>query len=152
LALKGTAPQGWTYQYATPVDMLIPRMLIANDVPLPFLTENNDGIRAVNDPYPYELGLNTADQSIILLTNLSEAILRYTAKNDIVSLWPVDFQTAMSYILAERIAMPLTRNPEIKDAMGQAARLAVSTASVNNLNSEEPARPADSGGIQARGQ
>jgi len=78
------APE-YTYMYGVPTDMLTPRYLAGYQ--------------------RFEIGVYAGQK--VLMTNVENAVLVYTSRQDNVALWSATMQMAMPYALAGHIAMPL---------------------------------------------
>ena len=78
------APE-YSYMYGVPTDMLTPRYLAGYQ--------------------RFEIGVYAGQK--VLMTNVENAVLVYTSRQDNVALWSATMQMAMPYALAGHIAMPL---------------------------------------------
>lgn len=110
----------WDYAYKRPSDCLKIRRVV-NEM--------------LMDYVPYELravkagGFDYAVEGAVIYTNLTPAYLEYTARVDDPTLMPPLFQDALSWHLAVRLAMPLTRDPKVRaDAYQLAVRMQAEAA------------------------
>ena len=92
------------------------------------------------DYVPYELravkagGFDYAVEGSIIYTNLTPAYLEYTARIDDPTLFPPLFQDALSWHLAVRLSMPLTRDPKIRADAYQLATQVQAEAAAADAN------------------
>lgn len=115
LALSGTAPGRWRYQYAMPADCLkahgiVDPRCIAPDAVNP----------ATFPPVRFERGLGLdggGAQVPAIWTDEAGAVLKYTAQVENPGLWEAAFITALSWELAAEIAVPITGNAALQQAM-----------------------------------
>ncbi|MGZ2448291.1 hypothetical protein ACVIRO_001045 [Rhizobium ruizarguesonis] len=108
-------PGAWKFAYALPSDCLKVRWIRPN-----YSANLGDDLQSLGalgreDQHPYEIEGGT------LYCNLSPCLLRYTFRlTDPTKFSPL-FIDALSWHLAVRLAMPLTRDPKIRaDALGVA--------------------------------
>lgn len=98
--VTGDPEPGYQYVYAVPSDMLAPRYLAGWQ-------------RFSMGSYP--------DNKLALMTNVPNALLTYTKRQEVVGLWDTGLQMAVVYALAAHIAMPLTGKPaRARNALEQA--------------------------------
>jgi hypothetical protein len=91
---------GYQYAYGVPSDMLAPRYLAGYQ-------------RFSMSSYP--------GNKLAIMTNVTDALLTYTKRQEVIGLWDVGLQMAIVYGLAAHITMPLTGKPaRAKNAMEQA--------------------------------
>lgn len=100
-AVSVTLPDAWDYAYSIPTDMVMPRML------------QEDGCTDPNYGIPYEI----ADG--VLYCSCDEVNLRYTYRNNNVGTWPNGFVLAAAAYLSQLLAAPVTKNPQVTQAMAQ---------------------------------
>ena len=111
----------WAHAYALPVDLMRVRALRPSDGPLP-----------ADGSYPYEL---SGDR---LYADVAPAVLHYIRRVDDPSKFPPLFVEALSWHLAARLAMPLTREPGQRQAAFQMALQTQAAAGAADAN-DEPA-------------
>ncbi len=128
--VTGTAAGRWAHTYALPVDLLRVRAVRPPGGTLSgaILPGDLQGVDA--DGAPYEL---SGDR---LLCDLSPASLRYIRRVDDPSKFPPLFVEALSWHLAARLAMPLTREPGQRQAAFQMALQTQAAASAADANDE----------------
>ncbi|WP_036840614.1 hypothetical protein [Pleomorphomonas oryzae] len=119
----------WAHAYALPVDLIRIREVRPSDdvtsgAVLPGDLQDDDG------GSPYEL---TGDR---LYCNLSPAVLHYIRRVDDPSKFPPLFVEALSWHLAARLAMPLTRDPNQRQAAFQMALQTQAAAGAAEANDE----------------
>jgi len=129
-AVSGFVGGRWAHAYALPVDLLRVRAVrpaegAASGVILP-----GDLSGFEERGYPYEL---SGDR---LLTDLSPAVLGYIRRIDDPSKFPPLFVEALSWHLAARLAMPLTRDAGQRQAAFQMALQTQAAASAADANDE----------------
>lgn len=116
----------WSYVYSRPNDCLKvrwvrPQYSVTDHLPLSLHEE-------VNIPYEVE-----GDS---IYCNISPAFLRYTRRVDDPTKFPPLFVEALSFALAARMAMPLTRDPKTRGEMYQAAAQVRAQAEVADANEQ----------------
>lgn len=85
---EGMPDPGFSFAYGTPADMLYPRYL--------------------SDFTRFEVSTTPSGTSKTIQTNTTGAILIYTYRNELISMWESSLQMAIVYGLAANVAMPLT--------------------------------------------
>lgn len=85
--VEGQPDPGFAFSYSTPSDMLYPRFF--------------------SDFTRFDVGTQDGNKKI-LQSNTPNAILIYTFRNELISMWESSLQMAVVYGLAANIAMPLT--------------------------------------------
>lgn len=128
--MAGIDPGRWGYVYALPADLLRVR-----SVQPPASSYNGyilPGDLTAQDERsdPYEL---SGDR---LFCNLSPAVLRYVRRVDDPSKFPPLFIEALSWHLAARLAMPLTRDAGQRQAAFQMAMQTQAAASAADANDQ----------------
>lgn len=123
--VTGTAAAGvlslgrWAHSYALPADLIRVREL-----------RRPDGTMSDESPYPYEL---SGDR---LHADLAPAVLHYIRRVDDPSKFPPLFVEALSWHLAARLAMPLTRDAGQRQAAFQMALQMQAAAAGADANDE----------------
>jgi hypothetical protein len=135
-------PNRWDHAYQRPTDCLKIRRVL-DEMMLDYVPYEARAVKAG--------GFDYAVEGAVIYTNLSPAYLEYTARIDDPTLFPPLFEDALSWHLAVRLSMPLTRDPKIRaDAYQLAARLfeQAATSDANEVR-EVSDYPAEM--IEARG-
>ncbi len=120
----------WAHAYALPVDLIRVRIVRPPDGPLSGAILPGDIQGFDEGGFPYEL---FGDR---LLCDLSPAVLRYIRRVDDPSKFPPLFVEALSWHLAARLAMPLTRDAGQRQAAFQMALQTQAAASAADANDE----------------
>lgn len=135
--IAGTAPSGWEYWYTVPNPYLVARQVVVEeyDTPIQFTTESD------------------ATHGTVILTQTDKAELWYTAIITDTTKYPPLFIHAVSWLLASYLALPITREPKIKEiaiqqyaiTVGRAKHIDASqskerSATDNNLKTWKPAQ------------
>lgn len=135
--LAGDAPPNWDFMFAYPSDAL--RIIrIVNP-----LGDNQPPIR-------FEVARNSADLRVIL-TNENEPTFEYTKQVTDPQQFDPQFVTALSYRIAQYIAMPITGDRAVMSDMKTLADVEVGKAQASDANEGfETPRPAEATWITAR--
>ncbi|MCG7932111.1 MAG: hypothetical protein N0E44_18935 [Candidatus Thiodiazotropha lotti] len=137
LALIGTAPTGWSYQYAMPSDCLAAREIVRE-------------IRINTDRIPYKIARDRTSNMRVILTNQAEAELRYTGLVTDTSQFSPWFVEALSLRLSAAIAEPLTRKKDLVVRQLQLYNRALQAAAAASANEEEQEESNDADWIRDR--
>jgi hypothetical protein len=117
VAWVSTDPEaGWQYQYALPDDLLAPRYLSYYS--------------------RFALASNHANENV-LLTNQEDAILIYSKRQEVITLWDPSLRLAIVYALAAHICMPLNAKPNRAEYAQSLANKFITDARVNMANAEQ---------------
>jgi hypothetical protein len=146
LALAGTAPPHWLYQYAIPADcvrvrkILNPRTFIQPQT-LPGQSIYPAGVSPLfcgrmswnsdSPEIPFERGTGAdaaGDIVPVLWTNLPLAQLAYTYRADNPGLWEPGFAEAFGWRLAFEMAIAITGKSDLQSAMAEGFQDAVTKA------------------------
>ena len=103
LADLGTPPTNWLYRYALPTDCLAVRYLIVEGSRTPL----------AKDRIPFEVA--EEGNVRVLYTDQEEAELLYTKRQENPNLFSPQFISALAWLLASEIAMPLSAAPTLGD-------------------------------------
>lgn len=122
---------GYRYAYAAPADMLAPRYL--------------------HTYQRFELEVWEPTNVMAVMTNVEDAILHYTTRQDNIQLWDTDLQNAIIYTLAATIAMPLVGKVAATERLRERAVELVINAQTNIANSADDVEEALPGFVTARG-
>ncbi len=132
-----TEPEGiWAVRYNLPADMAKARYVV-----------NPAGRETPRIPYQIELA---TDKTLCLLTNIQDACLVYTMDMANAGLFPTTYVTALSHLLAARMAIAMTGKKSHQDAQYRLASAAISTARASNANEAAEPPPSDADWITAR--
>jgi hypothetical protein len=136
-ALSGDAPGNWAYMYTYPSDAL--RIIrIVNP-----LGDDKTPIR-------FEVARNSSDLRVIL-TNESQPTIEYTQRITDPQQFDPQFSTALSYRIAQYIAMPITGDRQIMADMKTLADMEVGKAKASDANEGfETPNPSEADWINAR--
>lgn len=119
LEWAGTDPMpGFSFAYALPSDMLIPRYLSSY---------NRFTMGVFND--------GSGDQ-MALMTNSESPILSYTKRVESIGLWDVQLEMAVTFALAAYICMPLTGKSQRAKMLADQANGILLDARIADANSE----------------
>lgn len=139
-----TPPQPWLYEYAYPSDCVLVRFLPAlfnpNPVNPPLTTAPQ--VLIPNTPLAnygtaFVVGQDSdlfGNPAKVVLTNLCQAQVVYTAMVDDCDLWDSSFQQAMVYTLGAKFVNAIARNKALFDDMSQMAMNIVNQARVTDGN------------------
>jgi hypothetical protein len=122
-ALTGTPPARWGYMYTYPSDALKVWRIVN-----PLDPHKNE-----LPPLKWTIARN-ADDTKVLLTDEAEPEFEYSKLVTDSAEFDANFDMALSYRIAEAIAMPITGDLSIKQSMGQEARVYVGTAKMEDGN------------------
>jgi hypothetical protein len=103
LADLGTPPTNWLYRYALPTDCLAARYLTIEGSRNP-LAKNRVAFEVAEE-----------DNVRVLYTDQEEAELVYTKRQENPNLFSPPFISALAWLLASEIAMPLSAAPALTD-------------------------------------
>lgn len=135
-------PNRWDHAYQRPSDCLKIRRVVDE---------------MLLDYVPYELravkagGFDYAVEGAVIYTNLTPAFLEYTARIEDPTLFPPLFQDALSWHLAVRLSMPLTRDPKIRADAFQLATQTYGQAAEADANEQREVSDYPAEMIEARG-
>jgi hypothetical protein len=101
---------GWEYSFVPPTDMLKARDIwTGSRTPLP------------SQKIPFAIEANDTSSGLLILCDMLEPELSYTARIEEVSLFPSEFVEALVWRLAARLVLPLAVKPEYARALEQGA-------------------------------
>lgn len=116
-------PGQWGYAYERPSDCLKPRWV------RPAYSEDDPALTAQEEiSFPHDV------DGQVIYCNLSPAFLRYTVRLTDPTRFSALFVDALSWNLAVRLAMPLTRDPKIRSEAFQIANLMTGQAQMADAN------------------
>lgn len=126
---EGEPRRGYTYVYAVPSDCLRPRYI---DDFSRFLLTSRSGVRRLH-------------------SNKEEAVLVYTRREELVSIWSPDLQMAIAYGLASHICLPLSGKRSRARDLAERANAIMMQARVDAANSQTEMHETLPDWITARG-
>lgn len=142
LVLRADAAlDGWEFAYAMPNDALVVRRVFPE---------------GFNDPYcdfPFSIETD-ADGDPIIYSNSENAFAAFSKRVTDAGRFPPLFVTALSFLLAARIAGPIIKGAvgmRVSEAMLQSFYRAMEIAQQNNLNQQRAAHLPRPSWIEARG-
>ena len=128
---------GWSYAFTLPTDLL---RVIGIDL----------GYRSGPEPAgfnpldptlpsaPWAMEMNSAGTGKVLLTDVAAATVVYTASITSLDLWRPDAIEALTFMLAARLAMPLTVKADLMQLAETAARKYLDEAIASDANEARP--------------
>jgi hypothetical protein len=122
LADAGEPPAEWGFKYAYPSDCL----KVRNIVPPGMRNPRND------QRVQYEVANENGQR--VIYTDLEEAELVYTYRVEDPTLYDSMFISALAYLLASEIAMPLSVSPPVAEQARKAYNQVVSMASAQSMS------------------
>lgn len=145
LALVGTPPPDWLYQYAYPNQC---RKAIE------IVDSYGQSVDKSGKPlYPFDTAYDETQNARVILCDVLYAKLRYVKGITDTTLFPATFSAALAALLAHRVAYALTGNLKVKQEAMQQFQYAISTAKVVPLNerqTREQGTPPDASWVSAR--
>lgn len=124
LAQVTNAVEHWMFAYAMPTGVIKARAVL--------LPESTD------DSKEQDFAVESADDgSIIIRTNVEDAVLKYTALVEDTNKFSPMFVLALSYDLASLLAGPIPKDPKVKKAMMDAAMYWGSMAEAADANASQ---------------
>lgn len=144
LADAGTPPEQWSFKYALPDDFLKARFIWMPGTPVLPGTYEVPGqtIFIQEQRVRFEIALSGGQK--VLYCNQPEAELVYTARVEDTTLYDPIFVSALSYLLASEIAMPLSVQPNLAKAALDRYQLVASMASAHSMSEGYEGQPPES--------
>lgn len=146
----GTPPSKWAYRYRYPANCLFVRAVTprgsfpqVEDYFNPYLLEyiNRDQFEIVEDQ---------ANNALAICTDIPEALLTFTMRISSIPMYSALFNDALAWCLASYIASPLSAQPSMAQAAGQAYTAALLKAAGRDLNQCREPKEKESEFIAAR--
>ena len=138
-ALAGTVPAEWTYMFTYPAEAVRVVRIV-----------NPLGRWDQLPPIPFDIGRNSNDVKVIL-TDEQEPEIEYIKQIENTELFDPGFTWALSWKIAETIAMPLTGDRGVRDEMRAGFQEAMGQAKMDDANEGiEPSRSRDPDWIRSR--
>lgn len=106
LANAGTPPTNWAFKYTYPSDCLKARFIV------------HQGIRTPRNDQRIAFEIGSEGSQRVIYTDQPQAELVYTARITDPTLFDPIFESALSYLIASEVAMPLT----VKESVAKQAR------------------------------
>lgn len=160
--VSGDPPPGWVYKYAYPIDCLAARRLSdvsgTRNLYVNTLYGWNcyDGAQYQRQPYPFQVMSEAATSTTrrrIIVTDLEQAYLFYTAKITDPNQFDASFRDALSWRIASEIAAPMLgapTGPSVAQAAQRQYVNALMNAQAKSLNESTDDPLPDSIAVQAR--
>jgi hypothetical protein len=138
LADLGANPVNWSYRYALPSDFLAAQYLVIPGIRTP----------RADQRIPYRLA--TEGEQRVLYTDLPQAELVYTRRVTNPSLFSPQFNSALSWLIASEIALPLSATPKLAGNAAQMYQIEIAQAQAASLNQHQDDREPESEFITGR--
>jgi hypothetical protein len=128
--LNGEKYFGWEYVYSYPKSCLFDRKIF------------NEATYNSVDKQPYRIISSNINSKLLILCNLDDAFMEYTAKITDTTLFDASFVDAFAWKLAANLAKPLTGNAELAINLMRTYYQVIDKAAVNNASEvyEKPKR------------
>lgn len=124
--VENDRPNEWGYAYNKPVDCIAVRSIEQVTTSAGYIPYLEEGSPSVSWAYDYQGGR--------VYCNLSPVSLVYTKSVSDPSIFPPLFVDALSWHLSARLAVPLTRDQNLRQAASKTAQQASSVASAVDAN------------------
>lgn len=122
-ALDGVTREGWSFAFSLPSDCLTVQEIYP-------LTRQPQLAAKI----PYKLEANDAGSAQLLLCDLEEPTIIYTARITAASMWSAAFADALAWFIARDIATPLKARLELRDRAERTAELWLARARAKSAN------------------
>jgi hypothetical protein len=144
LANAGTPPEQWAFKYALPDDFLKARFIWMPGTPVLPGTYEVPGqtIFIQEQRVRFEIAISGGQK--VLYTNQPEAELVYTARIEDPTIYDPIFTSALAYLLASEIAMPLSVQPKMAETARKAYEQTVSMAAAHSMSEGYEGQPPES--------
>lgn len=139
--VTNTKPDRWGYAYQRPTDCLKLRR-VTDSYDLDYLPD--DGVSVIGGGFAYAIEGDT------VFCSISPAYLVYTQRLEDPTRYPPLFVEALSWHLAVKLAMPLTRDPKVRADAYQLAVQTMGQAGVSDANEVRQVDDAPSRAIEGR--
>lgn len=145
----GSPPTGWGYRYRYPSDCVN-----AREIHLPYASGPSGIVWTHPDKAsPCSRFAVVEDEQSggkAIITNLAGAALHYTKRIINPALYSAKFVDAFAYLLASKVAAPLSAKPEYAQTALQAYQQAILAAGASNMNEGNALRERESEFLEAR--
>lgn len=158
--VPGTPPDGWLFQYRYPSDCLMAQKLTTTQGEVQWLSAARFNLRFYGLQWGLEGGgywppripysIAADDEGQLILTNLQDARLIYTAQITDVSRYDPLFKSALAWYLAVELVMPMTADPKRVQLAEQKYQLELSKAEAASFNEEQDFSQPESHSITVR--
>lgn len=135
---------GWTYVYQLPNDCLVPREVYS-------AVDDESRARNLRPKSAIPFQLEQEAGAPVLVTDLQDAGLLYTARVTTPGTFPASFVDAFSWLLAADLVMPLSKKPELEAMCRQRWLLTASQALAVAGNAQQMDPPPESEWVAERG-
>lgn len=136
LALRDETYSGWSYAYTFPIDCITARKIQIGEVGITYETDCQ-GTCNKTGKVVFEI-IGTSDKNTkVLLTNMEDAELVYTADTKNPNMFDPMFEEALAYKLASQLAIPLKGKQSLMTTNYQIYTIVMSRAEATNANEEE---------------
>lgn len=132
-------PTNWGYRYAYPTDCLKARRLVYPGLYSP----------RADQRLMYEVVSNGTSR--VIDTNIEDAELEYTMRVEDTEQFPPLFVSALAYLIASELVMPLSKKPDVGQAMRNAYVLVSSSAAAHSMSEAEEGPAPENEFTAARG-
>lgn len=123
LALTGTAPDGWAYQYKYPTDCIKADRIY----------NSSDPQDQQSDRLDFEVAANPTGLGKVIWTNEASAQLIYGINVTDPLLWTADFDNALSLYLGHKLALAIANSSKRSQDLLNLYYATKSTAETNNV-------------------
>lgn len=148
-AISGGERGAWAYAYPEPNDCIAPRNLDQADDDNPLGTYNTNPGEAEQLVFRIESDEDTGRR--VILTNVENAVLVYTARIEAPARWTAMFRNALAFQLAADLCFGLAKNSALGFKMLAAFEGYVRMAAASSFNQERKEVPPESDLINSRG-
>lgn len=149
--VSGDAPPGWAYQYRYPAECLTARQVTdAYGARRRWfdLTPGSAFAQWAPPKIPFEISSDEAGR--LILTDLTEAYLIFTARIEDLNFWDETAKSALAWKLATELVTPLSLDKQRKAMALQEYYTDLSRATAHNFNESMADKDPESGSIQVR--
>jgi hypothetical protein len=149
--VDGDAPPGWAYQYQYPADCLMARQVCtAGGIRLPWamLAPGVTIPQWIPPRIPFEIASDESGR--LILTDLEEAYLVFTARITDLNLWDETAKSALAWKLGTELVVPMSLDAKRKDMARSEYYIDLSRAISHNFNESGHDAPPESPSITVR--
>lgn len=137
--VSGETRTAWKYVYALPTDCINPRYI-----------HTGSRIPGPDERIPFAIEHNAGTTSRVLLTDMEDAELVYTAKIETVALFSPHFVDTLAWKLAAEFALSIPVKPQLGLVAEQKFEASLRMAAAVEMNAQREDQPPDSEFIRAR--
>lgn len=135
---SGTPPTNWTYEYTYPNRCVAVRGLVVPGLPWP-----RKEMRS-----PFEIGNNGSQ--VVLWTDLAEAECVFTFDLEDTTVFQPFFISALAYLIASEISIPLTTKPDLSEQARKAYAYMLRQAAIEDAKEGETGAEPETEYLSAR--